>query len=95
MLAEGLESTQLVGRPREYFDPEFQRNWCDNLGLSSDAEYFRRALAAGTTPNGVFGAKVLWHQLDNLLAKLRLIQGNGLSDPDLLARTFPGLRDVF
>jgi LPS sulfotransferase NodH len=62
---------------------------------ASDAEYFEQALAAGTTPNGVFGAKVLWHQFEHLLVQLRRVQGNGLSDPELLRRTFPDLRYIF
>ena len=95
LLAEALESTRIAGRPREYFDRVFQRNWCENLAVASNAEYLEMALAAGTSPNGVFGAKVLWHQFEHLLVKLRLIQGNGLSDLDLLHRTFPELRYVF
>jgi LPS sulfotransferase NodH len=80
---------------REYFDRVFQQNWCESLAVASAAEYFEKALVAGTTPNGVFGAKVLWHQFEDLLVKLRLIQGNGLSDLELLRRTFPDLRYVF
>ena len=95
MLAEALESTGIAGRPREYFDPVFQKKWCESLAIASDAEYFEKALAAGTTPNGVFGAKVLWHQFEHLLVKLRRIQGNGLSDLELLDRTFPDLRYIF
>ena len=95
LLAEALESTRIAGRPREYFDRVFQQKWCETLAVASDAEYFEKALAAGTTPNGVFGAKVLWHQFEHLMVKLRLIQGNGLSDLELLRRTFSDLRYVF
>ncbi|MGD0040990.1 MAG: Stf0 family sulfotransferase [Isosphaeraceae bacterium] len=95
LLAEALESTRIAGRPREYFDRVFQQKWCETLAVTSDAEYFEKALAAGTTPNGVFGAKVLWHQFEHLMFKLRLIQGNGLSDLELLRRTFSDLRYVF
>ena len=95
LLAEGLESTGIAGRPREYFDRVFQRHWGETLALASDAEYFEQALAAGTTRNGVFGAKVLWHQFEHLLVSLRSLQGNGLSDLELLRRTFPELRYVF
>ena len=95
LLAEALESTRIAGRPREYFDRVFQQNWRETLAVVSDAEYFEKALAAGTTPNDVFGAKVLWHQFEHLLVKLQLIQGNGLSDIELLRRTFPELRYVF
>jgi LPS sulfotransferase NodH len=95
LLAEALESTQIAGRPREYFDPPFQQEWCSQQGITSDMEYYDKAMAAGTTPNGVFGAKVLWHQFEHLMVRLRLIGGSALSDLELLRRTFPDLRYVF
>jgi LPS sulfotransferase NodH len=95
LLAEALESTGIAGRPREYFDPVIQAQWCAANAIESDAEYYEHALPAGTTPNGVFGAKVLWHQLEHLMAKLRLIEGRGVSDLELLRRMFPDLHYVF
>jgi trehalose 2-sulfotransferase len=95
LLAEGLESTQVAGRPREYFDPEFQKQWCEAQAFSTDTEYYGRVLTAGSTPNGVFGAKVLWHQFGPLLAKLRKIEAAGLADLEMLRRAFPDLQCVF
>lgn len=95
MLAEALESTQLAGRPREYFDPVLQDQWCSSQAIESDTEYYENVLTAGTTPNGVFGAKVLWHQFEYLMGKLRLIEGHGVSDLELLRRTFPDMCYVF
>jgi LPS sulfotransferase NodH len=94
LLAHALDSTGLAGRPQEYFDPNFEGLWLDRLGITSDAEFFARILPAGTTPNGVFAAKVHWHQFEYLAGKLRAAHGGG---PllDLLGRTFPGLRQVF
>jgi LPS sulfotransferase NodH len=95
LLAEALGSTGIAGRPQEYFDPVFQAKWCSRQSIRSDTEYLEHVLAAGTTPNGVFGAKVLWHQFEHLIVKLRLIDGDGLPDLELLRRMFPDLRYVF
>ena len=96
LLAEALESTGIAGRPREYFDPLSERQCVREPGDPRRTPSISSTiLAAGTTPNGVFGAKVLWHQFVHLMAQLRLIHGNGLSDLELLRRTFPDLRYVF
>jgi LPS sulfotransferase NodH len=94
LLAEALESTGIAGRPREYFDRAFQRDWHAKLAIESDADSFEKIFAAGTTPNSVFGAKVLWHQFEQLLAQLRLLQGTGLPHIERLNRVFPNLRYV-
>jgi len=95
LLSEALEFTGIAGTPREYFEPAYEQDWFDRLGITADSEYIDKFLAAGATPNGVFGAKVIWHQLTHLKTRLRLIQGNGVSDLELLRRTFPDLRYVF
>jgi LPS sulfotransferase NodH len=52
-------------------------------------------VAAGTTPDGVFGAKVHWQQLAKALAWLRLDPGRRhLDDAELLETWLPGLRFV-
>jgi trehalose 2-sulfotransferase len=57
--------------------------------------YLEWALAQGTTPNGVFGAKLMWGYLGDFADLLRGIEGNaGLPVPDLLSRVFPGLHYV-
>jgi LPS sulfotransferase NodH len=94
LLAHALDSTRIAGRPQEYFDPNYQAVWLERLGISSDAEFFGKILAEGTSPNGVFAAKVHWHQFEYLAGKLRAVHDDG---PllNLLGRTFPDLRYVF
>jgi trehalose 2-sulfotransferase len=60
LLADLLEQTGVAGRPHEWF-------WGDTVaankrawGIEDDAEYRAAVLAAGTTPNGVFSAKLMW-----------------------------------
>jgi LPS sulfotransferase NodH len=93
LLAEALEATGLAGVPREYFDKEFEPFWFEKLGIASPGEYFDKILAAGATPNGVFGAKVLWSQTEHLALRL----GKPLADieADRLAETFPNLRYIW
>ena len=94
LLAHALDSTGIAGRPQEYFDPNFENLWLERLGIASDAEFFEKVLPEGTTPNGVFSAKVHWHQFEYLAEKLQSVHGDG-PILDLLERTFPGLRYVF
>ncbi len=57
------------------------------------AEYLSWALQEGTTPNGVFGAKLMWGYLGDFAELLRGMDGMAERTlPDLLARSFPGLR---
>jgi LPS sulfotransferase NodH len=58
-------------------------------------QYLAWALAEGTTPNGVFGAKLMWGYLGDFAELLRSIEGMaGRPLGELLARAFPGLRYV-
>jgi LPS sulfotransferase NodH len=57
--------------------------------------YLTWALTQGTTPNGVFGAKLMWGYLGDFAALVRGIDGfAGLPLPQLLASAFPDLRYV-
>jgi LPS sulfotransferase NodH len=57
--------------------------------------YLAWALEQGTTPNGVFGAKLMWGYLGDFADLLRTIEGMaGLPVPELLAHAFPGLRYI-
>ncbi len=94
MLCEALESTGLAGKPQEYFEPTTDPEWFDRVGARSHAEYFTKVLPFGSTSNGIFGAKVIWPQFEELTATLRSIHGGGISDAELLGRTFPGLRYI-
>jgi LPS sulfotransferase NodH len=95
LLSEALEFTGLAGIPREYFEPVTEKEWGLKFGISGNGDYIEKILAAGTTPNGVFGAKVHWHQFVHLRRKLRSLHGNGISDLDLVSRSFADVKYVF
>jgi len=108
---EALRQSGLPRRPREYFDPDRHANIVERLAFREMPDgrgrpnalwhpdtydrYLAWALREGTTPNGVFGAKLMWGYLGDFAQLLRGIDGMaGLTIPDLLERAFPGLRYI-
>jgi LPS sulfotransferase NodH len=77
LLSEGLESTQLLGRPQEYFDNHEWKEkwWVERLGIESEADYWDKVVARGSTPNGVFGVKLHWFQLPDVSRRLAAAEG--------------------
>lgn len=99
-------------RPREYFwghrSPEVIRLLPHDSQLDREAErrptwsrddyeaHYLAALSSGTTPNGVFGAKLMWSYFQDFLELMRGIpRFAGMEDGSLLSTAFPGLRYVF
>jgi len=81
LLAEALTSTRLCGMPIEYFNQEYEDELRDQWNLPRTAsvhEYLAEALIRTTTPNGVFGLTIHWHQLSILL--LRLFPGRAIQE---------------
>jgi LPS sulfotransferase NodH len=62
VLGHALATTGMAGRPVEYFNPvEQEKPWMrEILSDSTLLDGLPKILAAGTTPNGLFGAKVHW-----------------------------------
>jgi trehalose 2-sulfotransferase len=91
-----LASTGVAGRPHEYFSTRTEEPARRAWGAATFTDYLRGALAAGTTANGVFGAKVMWSSMDGLVSRLRGITSrSGAGDLDLLDEVFPRLRFVW
>ncbi|MER7889004.1 Stf0 family sulfotransferase [Micromonospora sp. NPDC094482] len=98
-----LESSGVAGQPQAYFRAPDEPMWADRWQLARTAEggfdyadYIRAALATGRTDNGVFGAKLMWGTLDELVGKLATVyphlRGNDLA---LLEKAFGRTRFVF
>jgi trehalose 2-sulfotransferase len=109
---EELKETGLPRRPREYFwelrSPEVFRLLPPDSQLDRDSEraptwsrddyaqHLDAALREGTTPNGVFGAKLMWSYFNDFMALMRGIPRlGGMGDGSLLNAAFPELRYVF
>jgi trehalose 2-sulfotransferase len=67
LLCEALATTKLAGYPAEYFLPKDYDHWCGEWGVRGLEAFLDRALLAGTTPNGIFGAKVMWGYFDSVV----------------------------
>jgi LPS sulfotransferase NodH len=97
-------------RPQEYFegagDPEIfeilgPRTQVEDVEAKYDPSRFERyeqyldwAVEAGTTPNGVFGAKVMWGYFNGFVTGLRWAlpgRRQRLDVPDLVQSVFPNL----
>jgi trehalose 2-sulfotransferase len=106
---EALRHSGLPRRPKEYFTDFNDGEVLDLLGEYSTvdtlpkrfargeeyARYLSHVFEEGTTPNGVFGAKIMWGHLDDFTANLREIAAyRDLPMPELLATVFPGLRYI-
>src|SRR3954447_19152320 len=86
LLCDLFSETRVAGAPDEHFAGVAPAVFCD---------VYASALSEGTTPNGVFATKVMWHDLPTLIAGLRsLPQARGLHARDALAAAFPDLRYV-
>jgi LPS sulfotransferase NodH len=64
LLCSALWSTDLCGRPDEYLDSntrvDYEAEWS-----TDHRAYAEEVFARTTTPNGVFGVKVHWHQVEH------------------------------
>ena len=74
-------------RPHEWFWRDTEEANCRAWGVSDFSEYVARVLDAGTTPNGVFGSKLMWGYLEDVLARLGEL-GDASSDKSLIERHF-------
>jgi trehalose 2-sulfotransferase len=109
---EELKETGVPRRPREYFwglrSPEVLRLLPAESQLDREAEqrptwsrdeyteHFNAAVHTGTTPNGVFGAKMMWSYFPDFLELMRGIpRFAGMGDGSLLGTAFPNLSYVF
>ena len=95
LLAEALTSTGRAGRPHEFFDiyDHNEQFWIRTLNIENKEEYLKKILNAGTTENGVFGLKLLWHQSPALLDKIKatspeLVNGKNNLSHEMLSAAF-------
>lgn len=105
------QKTGLPRRPREYFEGaetaeivsilgdvtrvDDEESDYDSRRYDDYADYLAWTIERGTTPNGVFGAKLMWGYFNGFISHLRELPGRSeLSDAELLPSVFPNLRYV-
>src|SRR5436305_3823123 len=98
LLSEGLASTSLAGKPREWFNTmEEQRHrarWRmdHSTDLTYDA-YLRLARAESTTSNGISGVKLHYSQFAELPKTMQAVENfRGRGARQIMARLFPRAR---
>ena len=102
VLAEALTATGVLGRPQEYFWRLVEHRHAEELDVPMPLDdhydlYLDRALRFGTTPNGVFAAKMFWAHAEDFVRRTGFIDDFAhLSPLERLAAPFgPELRAVF
>lgn len=103
---EALRATDVPRRPHEYFDlpdPELeallprveQQPTPELAGATDYLAYLSWAIEQGTTPNGIFGAKLMFGYLGEFTGRLRETgRFQGDHDLEVLESAFPGVRYV-
>jgi LPS sulfotransferase NodH len=96
-----LESSGVAGRPASYFNRRGLHVYAEGWRIARprdgriDEAYVRAALAAGKTPNGVFGGRIMAETLPELVGDLAAADpGSSLSDAELLSDQLGRLRFV-
>lgn len=97
LLCDGLGSTSLAGRPREWFNLRGEESRRSRWGLDKSpdatyADYLEQVRVRSTTRNGISGIKLHYHQFTELVKKLASVKGfEGLSTAELMAKAFPNV----
>jgi LPS sulfotransferase NodH len=72
-----LASTGVAGRPESYFREPDLLDWAERFGVPTTEDgmvdyrgFVDRAVRHGTSPNGVFAARIMWGTLDSIVQGL-------------------------
>jgi trehalose 2-sulfotransferase len=93
-LCEVLQATDVAGCPDEYFwsPPDGHERWT----VDEYRQYVEQIKRQGTTWNGVFGVKLMWSELCEVLPRLAaMVSRDDASPPEILAAAFPNLHYVW
>jgi trehalose 2-sulfotransferase len=98
-----LDSTGVAGHPESWFRQQDEQAWAARWGIASPsdgtfsyADYVQAAIAAGSTANGVFAARIMWGTMDKVVANLAPVYPDHAgSDAGLLNVAFGRTRFVY
>lgn len=89
---EDVESPEIAAILGDYTRVDDEPSLYDPRRFPDYRAYIDWTMEQATTPNGVFGAKVMWGYFNGFVDSLRDMHGNAvLSTRTVLERTFPGL----
>lgn len=111
LLADGLASTRLAGQPTERF-PRFARGIEltraqrdamvtdappeESYDAEQDAEYTKKIIELGTSPNGVFGLTLHWFQVNDAVRRIReYIKSKSDAPNEVFSLAFPNLSYIW
>jgi trehalose 2-sulfotransferase len=102
---ERLRETGLPRQPRQYFEEPSLGDIAERLAPTKLGRrerpgefeaWFRYVIQRGTSPNGVFGAKMMWNYLEDFKTRMSELPGLGdLSFNERLDTVFPRLKIIF
>jgi LPS sulfotransferase NodH len=95
LLGQGLQASGLAGDPKEFFGHKMPF-WMERWGTPELESYVARLVRSRSTVNGVFGAKLLYQQLQHFESLAR--QNPQLNDQSLasiLDQLFPNLHLIW
>lgn len=96
LLCEALTNTGLAGKPFETFNHFYKEALMREWRTKSYADFFQQALQRLSTPNGVFGAKIIWQFFEDFLDDMQTIDAYAkLPEHELLTSTFPNLHYIW
>jgi LPS sulfotransferase NodH len=96
LLDEALTNTGIMGMPDEYFLPRNERMWRKAWNVSTFSEYLAEVLRRGTSPNGVFGTKMMWGYFGRFGKQIRHLPGNRYrTTHEALNTVFPALSYIW
>ena len=98
LLCEALTLTGVAGLSEEYFSPADEPIWQERWRNSTYEEYLANVFQQATTPNGVFGAKMMWSYFGHFVSEVRRLpdyKGELVAVHDLLQAVFPNLHYIW
>jgi trehalose 2-sulfotransferase len=96
LLCDALWNTGLAGRPDEYFCPSDEQEYSKVWGTSIYIDYLNKVIEEGTTPNGIFGLKIMWHHLNDFRERVsKISQFTDIKTHNLFTTLFPNSRYVW
>lgn len=96
LLFEALENTALAGIPGEYFWDD--KKWSEKWGATDYSDFIHKVIQKSTTPNGVFGTKLMWGYFEKFIGKVQQtphFMNKDLSSHDILNELYPNLHYIW